>query len=255
MTVEVIEHDKLNLTLRIDSYPLDLVNGIRRYAMSEVPTLAIEDVVIIENSSLVYDEVIAHRLGLIPLRTPKKYIEAGQAQLMFVLDASADNATRTVYSGDLVSVEDKEVRPISNEIPIIKLAPKQNVKLEAYARLGKGKQHSKYSPTSKSVVKPTPLIIIKNPKTHKAKEIAESCPRDVFEVSGGELKVKNRYACTFCEECLKVDRESIEISEEPNSYILSVESVGQLEAKDIVLESVNLMIKDFDEFERRVDEI
>ena len=210
--------------MRIDSYPLDLVNGIRRYAMSEVPTLAIEDVVIIENSSLVYDEVIAHRLGLIPLRTPKKYLEAGQAQLMFVLDASADNATRTVYSGDLVSVEDKEVRPISNEIPIIKLAPKQNVKLEAYARLGKGKQHSKYSPTSKSV-------------------------------SGGELKVKNRYACTFCEECLKVDRESIQISEEPNSYILSIESIGQLEAKDIVLESVNLMIKDFDEFERRVDEI
>mgnify|MGYP001772734758 FL=1 len=255
MTVEALQVDKLNATLKIEGYPLDLVNALRRYAMSEVPTLAIEDVVIIENNSMVYDEIIAHRLGLIPLKTPKKYLEAEDAQLMMVLDVSADNSTRTVYSGDLVSVEDKEVKPTSNEIPIIKLGPKQNIKLEAYVRLGNGKKHSKYSPTSKSVVKPTPEIFIKNPKTEKAKQIVESCPRGVFDLKEGELVIKDLYACTYCEECLKVDRENIVIKEKPDSYIFSVESVGQLDAKDIVLEGINLIIKHLDEAEKKVDEL
>jgi len=253
MTVEVLEKDKLNLTIKIEGYPLDLINGLRRYAMSEVPTLAVEDVVIIENSSLVYDEIIAHRLGLVPLKTPKKYLEMEDAQLMLVLDASANDSVRTVYSGDLVPVEDKEVKPVSNEIPILKLAPKQNIKLEAYAKLGKGKKHSKYSPTSKSIVKPTPVINIINPKTNSAKQIVDSCPRNVFEIINGNLVAKNPYACTFCEECLKVDRKNLEISEKPGSYILSIESIGQLEAKDIILESVNLIIKDLDEFNKRLE--
>ncbi|MDP8023127.1 MAG: DNA-directed RNA polymerase subunit D [Nitrososphaeria archaeon] len=255
MTVEVLEKDKLNLTIKVEGYPLDLVNGLRRYAMSEVPTLAIEDVVFIENSSLVYDESLAQRLGLVPLKTPKKYLDMEDAQLMLVLDASAEDSVRTVYSGDLVPVEDKEVKPVSNEIPILKLAPKQNIKLEAYARLGKGKKHSKYSPTSKAIVKPTPVINIKNPKTENAKKIVDSCPRNVFEITDGNLIAKNPYSCTYCEECLKVDKESLEITEKPGSYIFGVESIGQLEAKDIVIESANLIIKDLDEIEKRLDSL
>src|SRR5207245_11665144 len=67
--------------------------------------------------------------------------------VLLVLDASAQDKIKTVYSGDLVS-EDRDIRPISETIPLVKLAPGQSVKLEAYARLGRGKEHAKWQPGS-----------------------------------------------------------------------------------------------------------
>jgi len=64
---------------------------------------------------------------------------------LFVLDAKGKEKVSTVTSGDLVS-EDREVRPVSETIPLVKLAFGQSVKLEAYARLGRGKEHAKWQP-------------------------------------------------------------------------------------------------------------
>ncbi|MGA2665164.1 MAG: DNA-directed RNA polymerase subunit alpha, partial [Nitrososphaerales archaeon] len=58
---------------------------------------------------------------------------------------------RTVLSSDLVS-EDSEIRPVSPNIPIVKLAAGQSVKLEAYARLGRAKEHAKWQPATTSVL-------------------------------------------------------------------------------------------------------
>jgi DNA-directed RNA polymerase subunit D len=127
--------------------------------------MAIDEVVIIENSSIMYDELIAHRLGMIPLKTDltryvlpeecdcKSALGCPRCRVLLVLDAEATDKTRVVYSGDLKS-EDEFVKPISNSIPIVKLAPRQVIKLEAYARLGKGKEHAKWQPTTVSVLKP-----------------------------------------------------------------------------------------------------
>jgi DNA-directed RNA polymerase subunit D len=71
--------------------------------------------------------------------------------VLLVLDATAHDKPRTVYSGDLVS-EDREIAPISASIPIVKLAQGQSVKLEAYARLGRGKEHAKWQPATSSVL-------------------------------------------------------------------------------------------------------
>ena len=255
MAVELLELQKGNLTVRITGFDLSYINAIRRYIMSEVPTLAIDDVVVVENTSLIYDEVIAHRLGLVPLKTPKKYLDQGDAQLMLVLDAKADNGTRTVYSGELVSVEDKDVYPISSEIPLLKLARGQSVKIEAYARLGSGKTHSKFSPVSKAVVKPSPEVKIINSATKKMKEIVDACPRGVFYIRDGQLAVSNEDACTYCMECTKVDPESVEIKEKPNSYILSIESVGQYDAKDILIIGAELIQRDLEELKKKVMEL
>lgn len=128
--------------------------------------MAIDEVVILENSSVLYDELVAHRLGLLPLKTDlERYILPEQCdcrsplgcpkcRVLLVLDAQARDRVVTVYSGELVS-EDKEVIPISDKIPIVKLATGQKVKLEAYAKLGRGMDHAKWQPVSASVLTET----------------------------------------------------------------------------------------------------
>lgn len=141
-------------------------NAVRRFIISEVPTMAIDEVVILENSSVLYDELLAHRLGLLPLKTDleryrlpekcdcKNPLGCSNCRVLLVLDTHSTDQVKTIYSGDLVS-EDTEVVPISPRIPIVKLAPGQKIKLEAYAKLGKGKEHAKWQPVSVSVLTET----------------------------------------------------------------------------------------------------
>ena len=163
-SVEVVEKSNERIVVRFNNIPRQYVNSLRRLAISEVPTLSIDDVVILENSSVMHDEAVAHRLGLIPLRTdPGRFVMPSQCdckstlgcskcRVLLVLDAEANEKTMVVTSGELVS-EDEMVKPISKDIPIIVLAPNQKLKFEAYARLGIGKDHAKWQPTSAAVVK------------------------------------------------------------------------------------------------------
>ena len=160
---KVLEETPLSLTLQLEGVDRSYANAVRRFCIAEVPSMAIDDVVILENSSVLYDEVLAHRLGMVPIKTDlERYIlpencDCGsplgchKCRVLFVLDASGKEKVSTVYSGDLVS-EDREIRPISETIPIGKLAQGQSVKLEAYARLGRGKEHAKWQPCTVAVL-------------------------------------------------------------------------------------------------------
>jgi DNA-directed RNA polymerase subunit D len=163
-SVEVVEKSDERIVVRFNNVPRQYVNSLRRLAISEVPTLAIDDVVILENSSVMHDEAVAHRLGLIPLRTDpgrfvmphecdcKSTLGCSKCRVLLVLDSEANEKTLVVTSGELVS-EDELVKPVSKDVPIIVLAPNQKLKFEAYARLGTGKDHAKWQPTSAAVVK------------------------------------------------------------------------------------------------------
>ncbi|MCL5068806.1 MAG: DNA-directed RNA polymerase subunit D [Thaumarchaeota archaeon] len=163
VSIDVIESDQSRIRLRLKGIDRAYANAVRRIAISQVPTMAIDDVVILENSSVMFDELVAHRLGLIPLRTDlnrfnlpeecdcKSALGCPKCRVLLVLDAEATDKVRTVTSADLVS-EDPETKPISDAIPVVKLAPGQKIKLEAYARLGKGSEHAKWQPTSASVL-------------------------------------------------------------------------------------------------------
>jgi len=144
------------MSVKLKGVPIHYANALRRICLNGVPVFAIDTVDFIENSSVLADEGIAHRLGLIPLTTDQsRYVEPSKCEcqsesgcsncrVMLVLDTGETDTTRTVYSNELTS-EDETIKPISDKIPIIELAPNQKVKIEAYARLGRGIQHAKWN--------------------------------------------------------------------------------------------------------------
>jgi DNA-directed RNA polymerase subunit D len=163
-SVNILERADEKIVIKFNNVPRQYVNAIRRISISEVPTLAIDDVVILENSSVMHDEAIAHRLGLVPLLTNldrfvmphecdcKSTLGCSKCRVLLVLDSEANEKTKVVTSGELVS-EDELIQPVSKDIPIITLAPGQKLKFEAYARLGIGRDHAKWQPTSAAIVK------------------------------------------------------------------------------------------------------
>jgi len=160
---KVVEDRGNSVTVQLEGLDRTYANAVRRFCISEVPSMAIDDVVILENSSVLYDEILAHRLGMIPIKTdleryvlPEKCdcgspLGCNKCRVLLVLDATGKDKVSTIYSGDLVS-EDRDIRPISETIPLVKLARGQTVKLEAYARLGRGKEHAKWQPCSVAVL-------------------------------------------------------------------------------------------------------
>ncbi len=155
-SLEVISKDNQKISVKLKGIPLQYANALRRVCLNGVPVFAIDTVDIIENSSVLPDEGLAHRLGLIPLTTdlsrfnePSKcecQSETGcsNCKVMLILDSGDSDVTRTVISEELSS-EDDSIKPVSEKVPIVQLAPGQRIKVECYARLGRGTQHAKWN--------------------------------------------------------------------------------------------------------------
>ena len=165
-SLDVISKDSQKIAIKLKGIPLQYANALRRVCLNGVPVFAIDTVDIIENTSVLPDEGLAHRLGLIPLKTdlsrfnePSKcdcQSESGcsNCKILLILDSDVSQVTRTVLSSELTS-EDDTVKPVTNEIPIVQLAPGQKIKLECYARLGRGTEHAKWNSSNISTLTDT----------------------------------------------------------------------------------------------------
>ena len=153
MSLNIISQDEQKASVKLKGIPLQYANALRRICLNGVPIYAIDTVDMMINSSVLADEGIAHRLGLIPLKTELSAVEQDNEfdKIMFTLDSGETNETRTVLSGELKS-QDSIVKPISDNIPIVTLAPGQRLKFEAYARLGRGTEHAKWNSANVSVL-------------------------------------------------------------------------------------------------------
>lgn len=152
-SLDVISKDSEKIAIKLKGVPLQYANALRRVCLNGVPVFAIDTVDIIENTSVLPDEGLAHRLGLIPLKTDlSKYNESDK--ILLVLDSGESDQTRAVLSSELSS-EDDTVKPVSDKIPIVQLAPGQKIKIECYARLGRGTEHAKWNSSNISTLTDT----------------------------------------------------------------------------------------------------
>jgi DNA-directed RNA polymerase subunit D len=231
------------------------MNALRRIIISEVPTMAVDDVVIIENSSALQDEFLAHRIGLMPLKTDldtynlpencacKSEFGCNLCRASLILDVEAENHTTTTYSGDFKS-ENPSIAPVSEKIPLAKLAPSQKIRLEAYARLGKGKEHARWQPVSMCAYKYMPIITVNTKLCDLCGDCIKMCPRNILVKKGEKLEVRNTTDCTICQDCVDACQKTpkaIEVKWDENTFIFRLESTGALTPKRIVSEALNIL--------------
>jgi len=138
--VEFVEREDRETRFLVRGVTPAFANGIRRAMIADVPTMAIDTVRFVENSSVMFDEQLALRLGLVPLTTPPvgEFAEDDTVTLSIDVEGPA-----TAYSGDLVS-SDELVQPADENIPIIELKDDQRLEAEADAVLDRGKDHAKH---------------------------------------------------------------------------------------------------------------
>ena len=166
MSLEIINENEQKVSVKIKGVPIQYANALRRICLNGVPIYAVESIDVLENSSVLADEGIAHRVGLIPLKTDLSRFnepsncdcqsESGcsNCKILLVLDSGESDETRSVLSSELSS-EDETVKPVSEKIPIVQLAPGQKIKVECYARLGRGTEHAKWNASNVAMLTDT----------------------------------------------------------------------------------------------------
>ncbi len=264
MEVRLLETDKENKKvsfLLLDSSP-SFANLIRRVVIEEVPVMAIEDVEFRKNNSILYDEIIAHRLGLIPLTTDLKSYNlpeeckcggkgCARCQLKMSLKAKGPGM---VYASQ-IKTRDAAIKPVYPKTPIVKLLKNQSLELEAIAILGKGKEHVKWSP-GHIYYKNKPLIKIDIKNCNGCGKCIEQCPTKTLEIDKGKAIVSKEhlFECHLCGACVdSCDKGAISL-EDTNDFIFYLESWGQLECRNILLEASRIIDKKLDDFISALEE-
>jgi DNA-directed RNA polymerase subunit D len=265
--IKILESKGNLLRFYISDVDHQIANGIRRVIMAEVPTMAVDDVIIVENTSSLRDEMIAHRLGLIPLKTdlesyvPREVCDCqsdlgcSKCSVTLTLEAEAPDETRNVYSNELKS-NDPEVVPVSGDVPILKLAKGQHIKLEAYARLGTGKEHAKWQPVAVSAYKYAPVLKVNSERCDLCKKCVKACPKLVLGIEDKKVIIVDYEKCDICRLCVDAcPRDSISVEEEKDAFIFNIESTGALPPEKIVEKALNILEDKTRDFEEQTSKI
>jgi DNA-directed RNA polymerase subunit D len=254
----------------ISGVSTSFANMFRRAMVSEVPTLAIEDVRIYDNTSVLFDEMLTHRLGLIPLRTDLKVYKPRGECACEGAGCSACTATytlsvegpKTVYSSDLIP-QDPDAAPAEEMVPIIDLAEDQKIVLEAQATVGTGKEHAKWQATTACGYKNYPLIAV-DERCDGCGMCVDECPRHVLETGQGRVRVVagREELCSLCRLCERAclaggigSEAAIHISADTNRFIFVVESDGSMPVREIIERALQYIQKASDDLVDVMNEI
>ena len=212
------------------------------------------------NDSVLYNEIIAHRLGLIPLVfNPKNFHfkeeehkEGKTCSMCEVVFAVNKKGPGIVYSKDMKS-SNPDVKPLYDNIPIVELFDDQKLKLEASASLGLGLKHARHQ--AANVFYRYYAIVKTKEKVSNVDEVIKSCPKNALKFENNKFSVS--LDCDLCKECLKVAKPEgvLEIIGDNTKFIFDVESISGLKPEDIVFRAVDILKKKVKDFGKEVKKI
>lgn len=259
MKIKIISRKGDTWRFVLDGATPAFANALRRIMMSEVPTMTINWVEFHDNTSALFDEVVAHRLGMIPLQfDPKKFNFADECkckekgcplcQVAFFVEKSGPC---TVHSGDMKS-SNRAVKPANPDFPIVELLKGQNLKFEASAILGRGKDHAKWQAANVSY-QYLPQLEINDFKDFK--KVVSACPKGALAVRKRKLVLADPFKCDECRVCEDVSDKGVEIKSDPNKFVFKIESISGLDPKYIILEAAQILEEKANEFRSELKNI
>lgn len=140
LTIDKIDSDEARFTL--DNCDVNIANSLRRIMIAEIPCYAIESVDIINNTTVLDDEIIVHRLGLIPViyNQADQADQEDQAEYTIKFDIECKDSFKNITSDDIESELE-----FDGNILITKIAKGQKLKFECKIKRGIGREHAKYA--------------------------------------------------------------------------------------------------------------
>lgn len=268
--VRVLESTRDVIRLELEGVGRAYANGLRRAIYGDVPSLAVDAAFFASNNTSFTEEFLAHRLGLVPIRT-----EQGLDAVEYWYDCTRPHCAERAcpnctYEGRLVManggsepllVTDRDIqlpeglatlsqlgwRP---PIPLLKLAPHEDVDVRLWIVKGKGKLHAKWCPAACAVVRPAPRVVLSSELSRAIEDDLEAvqayfatiCPQSVFALDGRRVLVVNEDRCLFCNDCFDVPlrlrparvlRHVAAPAPRPDAFLLTIESHGAIPAPDI----------------------
>ncbi len=260
MEVKILKKTDFEMSFLLEGVASGFANALRRTMMAEVPTMAVEWVDFKKNDSALPDELLANRLGQVPLTFDKKAYELSSE---CKCDGKGCNRCQVkltikvkdpcmVYSGELKS-RTKDVKPVFDKIPIVELFDGQELQFEAIAQLGIGKEHAKWQAAVVGY-KNMPKITINVKDKKECEKYIKLCPRHVFTMKDGGVAVRDPMNCSLCMQCVE-NAENVKVETEDDCFIFNVESVSGLTAENVVLNATEILEKKFDHFDKGLKKI
>jgi len=248
MKIKLVSKDENKAVFVLEDASPAFANALRRIMISEIPVMAVKWIDVHENSSVLFDEFLAHRIGLIPLEAdPEKFNFSEECkcggkgcalcQVSFLLEK---HGPATVYSGDMLS-SNKLVKPTDPGFPIVELLEGQKIKLEAVARLGTGKEHARHQAAIASY-QYWPELKIENQQ--EAKKAVKKCPKGLLAIKQNKVVLTDPIKCDLCRAC------EPEVKLVPNSrkFIFRVETVSGLKPEYIIKKAAEILAGKAKEF-------
>lgn len=278
------------------------VNSLRRAILADVPKMAITKVrfeqgvtqdnqgEVIESVNVLPDEVLAHRLAMVPVPTfldefvfpeadpnnenlPEDQWGSPLSQIIYHLSIRGPNADseeqfKTVYAGDLnVLGETKlQIGEEHKRIPLTILSSGQYLELYAYATLGRGREHAKWCPAAAVTFQPRQKATLVKPK--KANTLFDL---DLTSKSGRAINSKlfKNKECTDVDSVLDLERalhqvgygtgrdeafdNAILMEDIDGEYVFSFESDGSLSPEDVFNQACDELVSRFEKIDGEID--
>lgn len=242
--IKIVSSDEEELVFDLYNAEASFANALRRIMLSEVPTVAIETVNIYMNRGVMQDEILAHRLGLIPVNIdPQSLSDIEEVKFkLHVLNEGPED--RKVYSRDLILVSDQTIEKplVHDDILITILVPGEEIEVECICAVGTGADHSKFSPVSTASYRTLPVVKVLD---ETDKSLVSICPVGVFSEIEDLVVADKPRKCTFCRECLRSEVENgkakVSLKRLGSYFIFQVETVGVLKPEDIFRRAIAIL--------------
>ena len=263
MKFEIKELKDKKAVLKFEDTNPYFVNSLRRIMIAELPKLAVEGVIIYDNTSALFDEIISHRLGLIPIPTDLSLLNfrdectckgkgCPSCTVRYTLSKEGEG---TVFSGDLQPAE-VSWKITEDKIPIVELYGDQRLILEVEAVLGRGRDHAKWQAVTAPACRMHADISFDSKNEKKVKEFVDNLPKDLVKIKKNKLELTDEKKLPVLESYM--DRENVDyinITRDPKKYTFKFETDGALKAKDALLEAAKLLESKYSEFSKQLKDL